>query len=86
LLRLVCPWALLLLLAAAWRAAQGEPTPFARAVGAALLGGQGLFYFAAVVGPRAGRIGSLARTFVVMNTAALLGLWRFLSGRQRITW
>jgi biofilm PGA synthesis N-glycosyltransferase PgaC len=85
-LRLVCPWALLLLLAATWRAAQGDPTPFARAVGAALLGGQGLFYFAAIVGPRAGRIGSLARTFVVMNVAALLGLWRFLAGRQRITW
>ncbi|HEY0707941.1 MAG TPA: glycosyltransferase family 2 protein [Polyangia bacterium] len=85
-LRLVCPWALLLLLASAWRAAQSEPSQLARAIGAALLGGQGLFYFAALVGARAGRIGSLARTFVVMNTAAMLGLWRFLAGRQRITW
>jgi poly-beta-1,6-N-acetyl-D-glucosamine synthase len=38
------------------------------------------------VGPRLGRVASLARTFVVLNTAAVLGLWRFLTGRQRVTW
>ena len=37
-------------------------------------------------GPRSGRIAALARTFVVLNLAAVLGLWRFLTGRQRITW
>lgn len=87
LLRLLCPFALVALAVAGWgAAAQIEEGPIARAIGAALLGGQGLFYFGALVGPRLGRLGSLARTFVVMNAAALLGLWRFLVGAQRITW
>ena len=37
-------------------------------------------------GPRAGRLGSVARTFVVLNAAAVVGLWRYLTGRQRVTW
>ena len=53
---------------------------------ALLLAAQLAFYAAAAVGPRLGRIASLARTFVVLNTAAVLGLWRFLTGRQRVTW
>jgi biofilm PGA synthesis N-glycosyltransferase PgaC len=31
-------------------------------------------------------MGALARTFVVLNAAALVGLWRFVAGRQKITW
>jgi poly-beta-1,6-N-acetyl-D-glucosamine synthase len=87
LMRLVCPFAMAVLAAATWRAAQVlDTSPLQRAVGAALVGGQGLFYFGALVGPRAGKLGSLARTFVVMNAAAVVGLWRFVAGRQRITW
>jgi biofilm PGA synthesis N-glycosyltransferase PgaC len=85
-LRLICPWMSLLLIGAAWAAALGEPAQEARAIGEALLGAQVIFYFMAFVGPRAGRIGRLARTFVVMNAAAMLGFARFLSGRQRVTW
>jgi hypothetical protein len=47
---------------------------------------QGGFAIAAALGPMAGRIGILARSFVVLNAAAIVGLWRFLRGRQRITW
>lgn len=85
-LRLVCAWALVLLLVAS---AGGLATTHAGPVRGAwllLLVGQGAFYGAAVFGPRAGRLAGVARTFVVMHAAALLGLWRFLTGRQRITW
>ena len=53
---------------------------------AALLAGQMLFYAGALAGPRLGRIGSVARTFVVLNAAAVVGLWRFLAGAQKVTW
>jgi biofilm PGA synthesis N-glycosyltransferase PgaC len=43
-------------------------------------------YGAAALGPRAGKLGAVARTFVVLNAAAVVGLWRQISGRQRITW
>jgi biofilm PGA synthesis N-glycosyltransferase PgaC len=33
-----------------------------------------------------GAIGGLARTFVVLNAAAVVGLWRFVRRRQRVTW
>jgi cellulose synthase/poly-beta-1,6-N-acetylglucosamine synthase-like glycosyltransferase len=86
LLRLLCPWALLVLLFAAAAAAAG-PTPApVRGAAGALLGGQALFYLGAVLGPHAGRLGSLCRTFVVLNAAAVVGLWRFLTGGQRVTW
>jgi hypothetical protein len=45
-----------------------------------------LGYAAAAIGPRGGRIPGLARTFVMMHAAALVGLWRFLRGRQKVTW
>jgi biofilm PGA synthesis N-glycosyltransferase PgaC len=79
-LRLVAPW---LLIALALVSLAG-----ARASGwiAALLVAQLAFYAAAAVGKPLGRIAALARTFVVLNAAALLGLWRFLTGRQRVTW
>jgi hypothetical protein len=48
--------------------------------------GQAAFYVAAAVGPRGGRLTGGARTFVVLNLAAVVGLWRHLSGRQRVTW
>jgi hypothetical protein len=51
-----------------------------------LLLAQIAFYAMAGLGARAGRMGALARTFVVLNAAAAVGLWRFAAGRQRITW
>jgi hypothetical protein len=48
--------------------------------------GQLFLFFLAWAGPRAGRAGVVYRTFVVLNAAALVGLWRFVSGRQKITW
>jgi hypothetical protein len=47
---------------------------------------QAAFYVLAGLGSRAGRIGVLARTFVILNAAAVVGLWRFIRGTQAITW
>jgi poly-beta-1,6-N-acetyl-D-glucosamine synthase len=87
LLRLVCPWALVgllfasLLLAFAPGLAAWETSAWR-----ALLAAQALFYTLAAWGPRAGRVGSLARTFVVLNVAAVVGFWRFVRGSQAVTW
>jgi cellulose synthase/poly-beta-1,6-N-acetylglucosamine synthase-like glycosyltransferase len=85
-LRLLGPWLLLVLAAAPLGAALSG----AAGAGAGLLYALGLgelgFYAAAAAGRRAGRLGGLARTFVVLNAAALIGLWRFLRGTQRVTW
>lgn len=48
--------------------------------------GQLGFYGLAAVGPAGGKLAGAARTFVVMNGAALVGLWRHLRGAQRVTW
>jgi len=91
LLRLLCPFVAALLLASslvAWFQLQGlsPPPPVPRATAGGLVGGQALFYLLATLGPLLGRPGSLARTFMVMNAAAVVGLWRFLRGRQQVTW
>jgi hypothetical protein len=52
----------------------------------ALALGQLAFYAWAALGSRVGRLGSLARTFVVLNAAAVVGLWRFMRGSQAVTW
>lgn len=82
LMRLVCPWALLALFVAlpvAWM--QTHST---------LLGvltiGQLAVYALALAGERAGKLAQVARTFVVLNAAAVVGLWRQVTGRQRVTW
>jgi cellulose synthase/poly-beta-1,6-N-acetylglucosamine synthase-like glycosyltransferase len=87
LLRLVCPWALLLLLVTSLALACGpHGSASATLFWRALALGQLFFYVLAAFGARAGRVGSLARTFVVLNVAALVGLWRFLRGSQAVTW
>ena len=45
-----------------------------------------IFYLMAAAGRRAGALGALARTFIVLNAAAVAGLWRHLAGRQPVTW
>lgn len=87
LLRLVCPWALAALPVACSLAAldpsAGDGT---RVVAGALLLGQLSFYALAGLGPRAGRIAGISRSFVVLNAAAVVGLWRFTRGTQKVTW
>jgi cellulose synthase/poly-beta-1,6-N-acetylglucosamine synthase-like glycosyltransferase len=81
LLRLACPFVLVsLLVASALAAGAGEGWA------AGLLLGQAAFYLAALFPRLAGRVGGVARSFVVMNAAAVVGLVRCVSGTQRVTW
>src|SRR6185503_17034158 len=83
LLRLVCPWALFVIFAASLAlAVDSRLSGFELSFWRTLALGQVLFYLLAASGGRAGRLGSLARTFVILNAAALVGLWRFLRGSQ----
>jgi len=84
-LRLVTAWLLpLIFLLSLREAACGAccPSSWAKLLFAA----QVVFYGAALAGRRAGKVGAVARTFVMMNAAALVGFFRYLSGRQRVTW
>lgn len=78
--RLLCPWCLLGLLVACVLGARES------ALLSGLVAAQILFYGLATAGNHAGRIGTVARTFVVLNVAAVVGLWRFAWGSQRVTW
>lgn len=88
-LRLVCPWALIALLAlcggALW---QSDPAagPWEYRMLLVLGAGQVAFYLLALAGRLAGKLGNIARTFVVLNAAAIVGLWRHLRRSQKITW
>ncbi len=88
-MRLICPWALLALLVlsagALW---QGEAVlgSWQYQAHLVLAAGQGAFYGLALLGKGAGKLGSVARTFVVLNVAAMVGLWRHLRQSQKITW
>lgn len=87
-LRLVCPWALVGLIAACV-VGLGDPSsegPATRWTLGTLLAAQGAFYGAALVGPAAGRVAGVARTFVVLHVAAIVGLFRFVAKRQPVTW
>jgi hypothetical protein len=79
LLRLAAPW-LMLALGGLAVAGFGDGD----ALMGVLLYGQVGFYLAALAGRRVGPLGALARTFVVLNAAAAVGLVRFL--RRRVTW
>ena len=84
-MRLVCPWALALLFVSLPLATAMEHGPLLLVLGLVSLG-QLAFYAVALLGERAGKVGQVARTFVVLNAAAVVGLWRQLRGGQRITW
>jgi poly-beta-1,6-N-acetyl-D-glucosamine synthase len=81
-LRLACPWTLAILLVTSAMAVAHGPTVWA----ITLLFRQLLFYGMALAGGRLGRVGKVARTFVVLNAAAVVGLWRYLVGAQKVTW
>jgi cellulose synthase/poly-beta-1,6-N-acetylglucosamine synthase-like glycosyltransferase len=82
-LRLVAPWLLIALMLVSGVAFL---TPGGSSALRALFLAQVAFYALAVAGRRAGRIAGVARTFVVLNVAALVGLFKFATGKQRITW
>tara|TARA_R110002096_G_scaffold171490_6_gene344593 strand:+ start:59315 stop:60313 length:999 start_codon:yes stop_codon:yes gene_type:complete len=88
-MRLVCPWALIALAIVCGIAiSQGEAqlgTWTWRSM-LVLTAGQVGFYSLALLGKFAGKLGNIARTFVVLNAAALVGLWRFMRQSQRVTW
>ena len=87
LLRLLCPWALLvLLLSSAFLGFDARQPDLLRVTAGVLLGGQVVFYLLSFLGEKGGRLGKLARTFVVLNAAAVMGLWRHLRGAQKIAW
>jgi cellulose synthase/poly-beta-1,6-N-acetylglucosamine synthase-like glycosyltransferase len=87
LLRLVCPWALVLLFVMSGALVFDRTLDPSATLGwKALWLAQVFFYALAWLGPRVGRLGVVARTFVVLNAAAVVGLWRFLRGSQAVTW
>lgn len=82
-MRLVCPWALVALFVVSLAGLQASGGAMGwRVLTAAQLG----FYGLALLGRRAGRWAGVARTFLVMHVAALVGLWRFARGTQKVTW
>jgi hypothetical protein len=86
-LRLVGPFAMgAMALGTAAALLRGEGGWARRAALGGLAAGQVGFAALAALGDRGGAPGRIARTFVVMNHAAAVGLGRFLQGRQRITW
>ena len=87
LLRLVCPFALLGLLASSlWLVWSTNAAGIEGVFWDTLVLGQLLFYGLAACGARAGRLGLLSRTFVVLNAAAVVALWRFLNKSQAVAW
>lgn len=87
LLRLICPFALLGLVACSLSLIWTSRPPGAEgALWQTLAIGQLAFYGLAACGARAGRLGSLARTFVVLNAAAVVALWKFVRRSQQVAW
>jgi biofilm PGA synthesis N-glycosyltransferase PgaC len=87
LLRLACPWALVTLFFASIALSfQSNLPPFALVLWRTAALGQLALYACAAAGARAGRIGALARTFTVLNAAAVAGLFRFVRNSQPVTW
>lgn len=84
-LRLAGPWLLIALLVCSVQLVL-DTTNADASVAWGLLGAQLVFYGAAALGDAAGKLGRLARTFLMMNVAAQVGLWRYLRGRQAVTW
>jgi cellulose synthase/poly-beta-1,6-N-acetylglucosamine synthase-like glycosyltransferase len=87
LLRLLCPWALFVVFVTSVLLAFDRTLgPIELVFFRSLALGQVAFYGLAALGGRAGRLGTLARTFVVLNAAAVVGLWRFVRKSQAVTW
>jgi hypothetical protein len=86
-LRLLCPWALIALFyPSEVLAFHSDVTVAGVTSWRALFFLQAALYVLAALGSRAGRLGVLARTFVILNAAAVVGLWRFVRGTQPVAW
>jgi poly-beta-1,6-N-acetyl-D-glucosamine synthase len=87
-LRLAGPFILATLLGSSVAALRKprDLTPGELSLMRALVLGQLAFYGAAALGPKAGKLPGVARTFVTMNAAALVGFVRHLKKSQRIAW
>ena len=85
-LRLICPWALMILFLSSVFVACGSGSGCGKSMATWLLVGQLGFYAAALAGKKLGAIGRFARTFVVLHYAAVAGLTRHLRGSQKVTW
>lgn len=85
-LRLAGPWLMAGTLAGSLHRFIWPRHPLERGAMGVLLVGQGAFAGLALLGPRAGKVGKLARTFFVLNAAAVQGLAKFASGEQKVTW
>jgi biofilm PGA synthesis N-glycosyltransferase PgaC len=84
LFRLFVPYALLVLLACSVLGSLQGQLHYQL-----LLGAQAACYAGAAAGaflPRPGKLLGLCYTFVALNWAAVVGLGRFLTARQRVTW
>jgi poly-beta-1,6-N-acetyl-D-glucosamine synthase len=89
LLRLVCPFALVVLFGTSLGIAlapRSEVSLSELHFWRGLASAQIVLYALALFGRRAGRVAGLMRTFVVLNAAAMVGLWRFLRKTQAVTW
>jgi poly-beta-1,6-N-acetyl-D-glucosamine synthase len=86
LMRLLCPYFILMLAGSAAWAAAAASTRAGHVFFLVVCGFYAAFFIAALAGRRAGRAGAVARTFVVMNAAAVVGFWRWMTGRQAVTW
>ena len=84
-LRLLGPW-LLLGLAIASLLAFLESAGDQQLAFGILVAGQLAFYAAALLGSSAGRTGNFARTFVVLNASAIVGLWHFFRRKNWVMW
>ncbi len=84
-LRLLAPW-LMLVLAGTSLASSISQVGTGAVWMRSLVAAQLIFYTAAALGRRAGRAAGIARTFLVLNAAAVVGLVQYLRGRQRVTW
>lgn len=83
-LRLLSPWALIVLLNASIAGAIGYGSGDVRWWIPVLV--TQLLFYSAAMGPRRWAVSRLSRTFIVLNAAALVGLARYLRGRQAVTW
>ena len=86
LLRLVCPWALVALFFSSCPCLRLESLAPRVLFWRTLFWAQAAFYVCAALGGRVGPLGAVARTFLVLNAAAVVGFWRFARGSQAVTW
>ena len=84
--RLLCPWALLGLFVFSLLGSFSGGGVFSKSFCSLSFAGICIFLALSLFGPKAGALGRIARTFMVLNWAAVVGLSRFLKSSQKVTW